>query len=340
MSEVFGAAEWSAHVRKGSTPLVLGDFVVAVADSGVTGLDADGREQWHTAIEPLPDTARPDGVRDLIAVTPEVVAAIDTGMLPKGSDPLASDVVGTRVTLLNVADGSEIAEQSIPGDQVTRTAGLAFEIAGNDSEYVAFSPTGEKIVAEDGKLPVATVGEHVVWGVPYTANMGAQTMQVVGLPLEGANLGASDGRNIVVLNSYDGKTTTTLWVNLATGQPLALDASCPPTLMPKTLTPSPDGGFVVGDNAVADIENGTITCTGGGDGQGAVLWRAVTDQGVAYGQTADASDTFVIGRDGDTETFPIPSNAAHTLLLGITSDSTAILYDRDTGIINANPVRA
>lgn len=338
-SEVFGPAEWSVQAQQGSTPLVLGDVVVIVTDSGVTGVDGDGNEQWQTDIDVLPDVAHPDGVRDVIAVTPEVVAVIDKGMLPEGSDPLAADATGTRITLLNVTNGSEIAEQSLPGEQVKRTTGLAFEIAGNHPEYVAFAPTGEKATAQDGKLPLATVGEHVVWGVPHTANMGAQVTHVTGLPLEDANLGASDGRNVVVLNSYDGKTTTTMWVNLATGEPLTSDASCPQTLMPKTLTSSPDGAFVVGDNAIADTENGTITCTGGGNGQRPVLWRAVTNQGIAYGQTADANDTFVIGRDDSIETFAIPADAAHTVLLGFVSDNTAILYDRNTGIVNANPTR-
>lgn len=339
-SEVFGPAEWSAQARKGSTPLVLGDVVVIATDSGVTGVDAHGKEQWQADLDLLPDAANPDGVRDVIAVTPEVVAVIDKGTLPKGSDPLAADAIGTRITLLSVADGSEIAQQYLPGEQVKRTTGLAFEIAGNAPEHVAFTPTGEKITAQDGKLPLATVGEHVIWGVPYAANMGAQVMHVTGLPLENASLGASDGREIVVLTSYDGKTTTTMWVNLATGKPLAPDASCPQTLMPKTLASSPEGAFVVGDNAVADTENGTVTCTGGSDGQRPVHWRAVTDQGVAYGQTADANDTFVIGRDGGVETFPIPAEAAHTVLLGFIGDDAAILYDSETGVVNANPPRA
>ncbi|WP_223585610.1 hypothetical protein [Microbacterium sp. OVT16B] len=338
-SEVFGPAEWSAQARKGSTPLVLSGVVVLVTDRGVTGVDADGKELWRADLDLLSGAANPDGGRDVIAVTPDVVAVIDKGVLPKGSDPLAADAPGTRVTLLNVTDGSEIAQQYLPGEQVKRTTGLAFEIAGNAPEYVAFTPIGEKITAQDGKFPLATVGEHIVWGMPYTANMGAQVMHVTGLPLENATLAASDERDIVVLTSYDGTTTTTMWVNLATGEPLTPDSACPQTLLPKTLTPSLNGAFVVGDNAIADTENRTITCTGGSDGQRPVLWSAVTNEGVAYGQTADANDTFVIGRDSSIETVTIPAAAAHTVLVGFVSDRTAILYDRNTGIVNANPTR-
>lgn len=337
VTAVFGPADWSAQARSGSDPLVLGEYVVITTDDGVSAVNGDGKEEWQNAIDILPNTSRPDGVRDLIAVTQDVVAVIDVGTLPKGSDPLASEVSGTRITLLRVKDGSEIAQQTLPGDQVTHTTGLAFKITGNGVEYVAFSPTGERIIAQDGQLPVATVGEHVVWGELDIANMGAQTTHVTGLPLENANFGASDDRGIVTLNSYNGNATTTMWVNLATSEPLTPDASCPQTLMPKALTSSPDGAFVVGDNAIADVSAGTITCTGGG-GQKPVLWRAVTNEGVAYGQTADANDTFVIERDGEVETYPIPADAARTVLIGFTGDNTAILFNRDAGIINANPI--
>lgn len=336
--EVFGPAEWSAQARKGSAPLVLGDFVVIATATGVYALNADGKEEWQTTIELLPDASRPDGVRDVVSVTQEVVAVIDKGTLPKGSDPLASEASGTRITLLNVKDGSAIAEQTLPGDQVNQTIGLAFKINGNGSDRVAFTPTGEKVTNQDGKLPLATVGEHIVWGMPYTANMGVEAIRVTGLPMENANLGASDGREIVALNSYDGTTTTTMWVNLATGDSLTPDDSCTQPLMPKTLVASPGGAYAIGDNAIADIEEGTVTCTGGGAGQRTVLWRAVTDEGVAYGQTAEANDTFVIRRGSEIETYPIPADATRTVLIGFTNEGTAILFDSDTGIINANPI--
>ena len=122
-----------------------------------------------------------------------------------------------------------------------------------------------------------------------------QAFSVADVPLELSTLQASDGREIVVLSNYDGKTTATLWWNLATGAALAPDASCPAALITKTLTASPDGAYVVGDGAVADVKAGTVTCTGGGDGQKVVTWWAVSDDGTAYGQTADANDTLVIG---------------------------------------------
>src|SRR5690606_12900925 len=128
--------------------------------------------------------------------------------LPEGPDPLAPATAGTRVTLLRAADGSEIATQTIPGESVKRTVGLAFEVAGNGIDHVAISATGEKVTSEGGKVPGATVGEHIIWGEPYTANMGVQMTVVSGLPLEYATVRATDNRQVVVLGSYDGKTDT------------------------------------------------------------------------------------------------------------------------------------
>lgn len=339
--DVFGPAEWSAQARKGSAPLVLGDVVVIATETGVSALDAAGKEQWQTAIDLLPDPSHPDGVREVIAVTDDVVAVVDKGTLPKGSDPLASEESGTRITLLNVKDGSEIATQMLPGDPVRtkRTTGLAFEITGNGVEHVAITPSGEIVTKTNGKVPAGTVGEHIVWATPYTANMGVQAFSVADVPLELATLQASDRRDIAVLSSYDGKTTTTLWWNLATGAALTPDASCPAALIPKTLMASPDGTYVVGGNAVADVKAGTVTCTGGGDGQKAITWWAVTDDGTAYGQTTDANDTLVIGKGGEVTTHPIPATAAMTRLAGFTSDGTAILFNRDNGIVNGNPIK-
>lgn len=341
VKEVFGPVEWSAQARKGSVPLVRGDVVVIATETGVSALDAAGKEKWQTAIDLLPDSSHPDGVREVIAATDDVVAVIDKGTLPKGSDPLASEDSGTRITLLNVTDGSAVATQMLPGDPVRtkRTTGLAFEITSNGVEHVAITPSGETVTETDGKVPVGTVGEHIVWATPYTANMGVQAFPVADVPWELATLQASDGREIVVLSSYDGKTTTTLWWNLATGTPLTPDASCPTALTPKTLTASPDGAFVVGDSAIADVKAGTVTCTGGGEGQKPVLWWAVADDGTAYGQTADANDTLVIGKDGEVTAHPIPAEAAMTRLAGFTRDGTAILFSRDAGIVNGNPVK-
>ncbi|MBF9336832.1 hypothetical protein G3N30_11595 [Microbacterium lacticum] len=344
--EVFGPAEWSTQARKDSAPVVLGDLVVVATDRGVTALDAKGKEQWRADVDLLPDPARPDGVRDLIPVTHEVVAVIDKGTLPKGSDPLASEIAGTRITLLSVKDGSEIAAQALPGEKTKRTTGLAFETPGDgitaapsDIARIAITPTGEVVTETEGKVPVGTVGEHIVWATPYTANMGVNATSVADVPLELANLQASDGREIAVLSSYDGKTTTTLWWNLANGTPLTPDASCPAALIPKTLAASSDGAFVVGDSAIADVKAGTVTCTGGGADQKSVLWWAVTDDGTAYGQTADANDTLVIGKGGEITTHPIPAEAAMTRLAGFASDGTAILFSRDAGIVNGNPVK-
>ena len=340
VADVFGPAEWSAQARKGSAPLVLGDVVVIATDTDVSALDAKGEEQWRTAVDLLPDPSHPDGVREVVAVTEDVIAVIDKGTLPKGSDPLAFEASGTRITLLNVEDGSEIATQTLPGDpqRTKRTTGLSFEITSNGVEYVAITPSGETVSETDGKLPVGTVGERIVWATPYTANMGVKASSVADVPLELANLQASDGREIAVLSSYDGKTTTTLWWNLATQEPLTPDASCPAGLAPKILTPSSDGAYVVGDNAIADVKAGTVTCTGGG-GQKNITWWAVTNDGTTYGQTADANDTLVIGRGGEVATNPIPANAAMTRAAGFTNDGTAFLFNRDTGIVNANPVK-
>ena len=339
--DVFGQAEWSAQARKGSAPLVLGEVVVIATETGVSALDAEGKEQWQTAIDLLPDSSHPDGVREMIAVTEDVVAVIDKGTLPKGSDPLASEQSGTRITLLNVTDGSEITAQILPGDpqRTKRTTGLAFEITSGGVEYVAITPSGETVSETDGKLPVGTVGEYIVWATPYTANMGVKATAVADVPLEQANLGASDGREIVVLSSYDGKATTTLWWNLAAQKPLTPDATCPAGLNPKTLTPSPGSAYVVGDNAIADLKASTVTCTGGGDGQKAVTWWAVTDDGTAYGQTADASDTLVIGKGEEITTHAIPADAGLTRVAGFASDATAILYNQSTGLVNANPIQ-
>ena len=341
VEDVFGPAEWSAQARKGANPLVLGDVVVIATETGVSALDAAGKEQWETAVDLLPDSSHPDGVREVIAVTQDVVAVIDKGTLPKGSDPLASEESGTRITLLSVNDGSEIATQMLPGDPVhtKRKAGLAFEITSNGVEHVAITPSGETVTETNGKVPVGTVGEHIVWATPYTANIGAEAFSIADVPLELANLQASDGNDIAVLSSYDGKTTTTLWWNLATRAALTPDASCLAALTPKTLTASGNGAYVVGDGAIADVKAGTVTCTGGGDGQKAVTWWSITDDGTAYGQTADANDTLVIGKGGEVVTYSIPATAAMTRLAGFTSDGTAILFNRDNGLVNGNPLK-
>lgn len=329
---------WSAQARSGSAPLVLGDLVVIATDSGVSGLGADGEEQWETDIELLANSSTPEGSRTLTAVTQDVVAVIDKGTLPEGSDPLATDDEGVQVTLVSVEDGTVIATEALAGE-VKTSFGLGFEVTANGStEHVAFTPSGEKVLTQDGSLPIATVGEHIIWATPYNGNMGTQGMKINDVPLTNATLGASDGREIVVLRSYDGMAETSMWFNLATGTPLTPDASCPASLVPKTLTASADGAFVVGDNAIADVAAGTITCTGGED-QKPVLWRAVTNDGTAYGQTADANDTFLIGHGGEVIAYTIPSEAALTTLAGFTDDdATAILFNRDTGIVNANPV--
>lgn len=98
VTAVFGPAEWSAQARKQSVPLVLGDVVVIATETGVSALDAAGKEQWETAVDLLPDSSHPDGVREVIAVTDDVVAVIDKGTLPKSSDALASEESGTRIT--------------------------------------------------------------------------------------------------------------------------------------------------------------------------------------------------------------------------------------------------
>lgn len=219
VTDVFGAASWSASSAKGlsSPPLVVGDRGVVATGSGISGFDAKGKEQWHANVDLLPNSTNPNGVRTVIVASPTVIAVIDQGT-PEGSTS------GTRVTLLSAEDGKKIATQSLPGDQVQRTTGLAFTVTtGSTTEYVAVSPkTGEKITAADGKLPLATVGDSVIWGVPYSGNMGVQSAVTTGLPLENSTVQASDGHGVVVLSNQD----AIAWVNLATGKTLPPDTSC------------------------------------------------------------------------------------------------------------------
>jgi hypothetical protein len=327
--DVFGAASWSASSAKGlsSPPLVVGDRAVVANGSGISGFDAKGKEQWHATVDLLPNSTNPNGVRTVIAASPSVIAVIDQGTL-EGSTS------GTRVTLLGAEDGKRIAAQSLPGDQIQRTTGLAFTVTtGSTTEYVAVSPkTGQKITTADGKLPLATVGDNVIWGVPYNGNMGVQTAVTTGLPLENSTVQASDGQGVVVLSNQD----ATAWVNLATSKTLAPDASCAKPPAPQALHASPDGSYVVGGNAIADIAKGTITCTA----TPAVTWDAVTDKGVAYGRTTDTPRSLVVATPGATpKTYPMPTDGAQTFVLGFTTGGTAVLFDPASGIVNGNPVK-
>ncbi len=352
VTDVFGPAKWSATSVKGqsSAPLVLSDRVVITQGAEVVALDASGKTVWKKGVDFLPDSTRPNGQRTVIAATPKVVAVIDQGTLPKGSDALAKDSQGTRVTLLNADDGCKIAEQTITGDQIERTTGLAFTITtGNNVEYVAVTPDGKKHAATvtpgngllgtaptaDGPLPLATVGDSVIWGAPYSGNMGVLSAVATGLPLENSTVQASDGRGVVVLSNSD----ATAWVNLTTGKTLTPDASCTKPPAPQALHASPDGAYVVGGNAIANVTKSTITCVGGGDGQKAVTWDAVADDGTAYGRTADTADTFVVARGGDVKTYPIPADARDTMLVGFTSDGVSILLNSTSGLVNGNPVK-
>lgn len=345
VSAAFGPAQWSAQsVARSSPPLIFGDIVVTTDNNGITGLNAHGEEQWQSSVAPLQDSGH-TGVRVVVAATPNVVAIIDQGPLPKGSDALAAAVFGTRVTLLNAEDGSQIATQTIPGDVVTRTTGMAFTITkGNVVEYVAVSPDGEKITEKDGKLPIATVGEAVAWGIPDTGNMNVQTTVAVGLPLDNASIGASDGRSVAIISKSGDSPLhnddTKAWVNLKTGKILTPDASCTSVPAPQVLQPSADGNFVVGGNAIADVTKGTISCVGGGANQRTVTLDAVTNDGTAYGRAdGDGDPLLVIAHEGDVQTYPIPAAAKQTRLVGFTSKGTAILTDPTTGLINGNPAK-
>ena len=338
VSDVFGPAKWSATSAKGlsSAPLVLSDRVVVTQGAEVAALDASGKTAWKKSIDLLPDSAHPNGQRTVIAATPKVLALIDQGTLPKGSDALAKDSRGIRVTLLSTDNGSKIAEQTIPGDQVERTTGLAFTITtGNTVEYIAISPTGEKTTAKDGRLPLATVGDNTVWGTLYNGNMGTQFPAATGLPLENATVQASDEHGVVVLSNPD----ATAWVDLATGRTLTPDASCTKPPAPQKLHASPDGAYVVGENAIANVTKGTITCVGGGDGQKAVKWDAATDDGTAYGRTTDTAGTLVVARGSDVKTYPIPADARDTILVGFTSGGMAMLFDPSSGVVNGSSVK-
>jgi hypothetical protein len=329
VKDVFSPASWSASSAKGlsSPPLVVGDRAVVAGGSGISGFDAKGKEQWHTTVDLLPNSTNPNGVRTVIVASPSVIAVIDQGTL-EGSTS------GTRVTLLGVEDGQRIAAQSIPGDQIQRTTGLAFTVTtGSTTSYVAVSPkTGQKITTTDGKLPLATVGDNVIWGVPYSGNMGVQSAVTTGLPLENSTVQASDGQGVVVLSNQD----ATAWVNLATGKVLAPDSSCTHPPAPQALHASPSGSYVVGGNAIADVTKGTITCTV----TPAVTWDAVTDKGVAYGRTTDAPRSLVVAALGVTpKTYPMPTDGAQTFVLGFTTGGTAVLFDPTSGIVNGNPVK-
>lgn len=329
VTDVFGAASWSASSAKGlsSPPLVVGDRGVVATGSGISGFDAKGKEQWHANVDLLPNSTNPNGVRTVIVASPTVIAVIDQGTL-EGSTS------GTRVTLLSAEDGKKIATQSLPGDQVQRTTGLAFTVTtGSTTEYVAVSPkTGQKITAADGKLPLATVGDSVIWGVPYSGNMGVQSAVTTGLPLENSTVQASDGRGVVVLSNQD----ATAWVNLATGKTLTPDASCTRPPAPQALHASPDGAYVGGGNAIADVQKGTITCTA----TPAVTWDAVTNKGIAYGRTTDTPRSLVVATLGATpKVYPMPTDGAQTFVLGFTTGGTAVLFDPASGIVNGNPVK-
>lgn len=330
VKDVFSAASWSASSAKGlsSPPLVVGDRVVVASGSGVSGFDAKGIEQWHATVDLLPNSTNPNGVRTVIVASPSVIAVIDQGTL-EGSTS------GTRVTLLGAADGKKIAAQNLPGDQVQRTTGLAFTVTtGSTTEYVAVSPkTGQKITTADGKLPLATVGDSVIWGVPYSGNMGVQSAVTTGLPLENSTVQASDGHGVVVLSNQD----ATAWVNLATGKTLTPDASCTRPPAPQALHASPNGAYVVGGNALADVQKGTITCTT----TPAVTWDAITDKGVAYGRTTDTPRSLVVATAGAApKTYPMPTDGAQTFVLGFTTGGTAVLFDPASGIVNGTAVKS
>lgn len=337
--EVFGPALWSAQAASGTRPFVLGKYVILLDGTDLTVLDQQGNEQWQSDVAPLPSPSGNGASREVVPVTDDVIALVDHGLLPSGSDPLAVDTQGSQVTLLSVSDGSELATQTIPGDSVKRTVGLAFEVADNGAEHLAISTTGEQITPKDGKLPIATIGEHIIWGEAYTANMGVQMTVASGLPLENATVRATDNRQVVVLGSYDGKADTIVWVNLATGTALVPDNSCSVVPAPKELTSSSNGEYVTGGNAIANLTNSTISCVGGGANQKPVSMEAVTDSGRAYGRTADTADTFVIFQDSEVETHAIPADAAPTRLIGFVNEKTAILFDARSGTINANPLQ-
>lgn len=337
--DVFGPALWSAQAASGTRPFVLDEYVILLDGTDLTVLDEQGEEKWRSEVTPLPSPDGKSASREVVPVTDDVIAVIDHGILPKESDPLTADVQRSQVTLLSMSDGSELATQMIPGDSVKRTIGFAFEVTGNGTERLAISPTGEQITPKDGKLPIATVGEHIIWGESYTANMGVQMTVASGLPLENATVRATDNRQVVALGNYDGKADTIMWVNLATGTELIPDDSCSTVPAPKELTSSSNAEYVTGGNAIANLTNSTISCVGGGANQKPVSMEAVTDSGRAYGRTADTADTFVIFQDGEVETHAIPADAALTRLIGFVSEKTAILFDARSGTINANPLQ-
>jgi hypothetical protein len=147
-----------------ASPIVVGGItVVATENDSVYGLDADGRQLWHTSLgTPVPLSALPCGNIDPLGITGTPVYDATTGLVYAVAE--TGDPVGHDVVALDPTDGS-----------VAWRAGV--DLPGVDA----------RAMQQRGAL---TVGGAQVW-VPFgglAGDCGAYKGRVVGVPLAGAHV--------------------------------------------------------------------------------------------------------------------------------------------------------
>lgn len=182
VGEAFAEPTWGFYVQtpwEQVSPLVTADRVIALDGPTVLALGPDGQEAWSAQWAHFEEADRvpsAQGYPLLRLVTPEIVAVADAGRVQ--GEGLATGAYEARVTLLDVEDGSVLAQAVVPGAENAWPApgplGLGFHVAGTEGDpnngTVAVLPSGEveSISVTEHEIEGAiTVGEHVfaLWGL-------------------------------------------------------------------------------------------------------------------------------------------------------------------------------
>lgn len=295
-----------------------------------------------------------DGLGDGVEVRqigPETVAVIMTGEV-EGED-LDLDSYGAEVTLHDITDGSVISEHEIEGDENSypdlSNDGLAFVLP--SGEGLAITADGEERTVEGFATqggppdnvpvdnPVGTVGNTVFWttddGAEESTGSATDTWQTDQFGLLDYALSAGitsvDQAQGTVVVTAQGEEAAHAWVDAESGEVLT-ELEEP---FEEALVYSPNSEYAVSGSSV--ISGTDVESVGGSaEGQEAVVFTAITDDGTAYGSTMDGDDFVVVPEGGEPEVSDLPEGSESPV--AVLEGDLAVHYDSDEGVVNANPI--
>lgn len=368
--DFFGPDEWSVHIPGESTVIVWADRVLYLEEDTVTAIGSDGSAAWtaKTHVNDGQPVLAEKGDVQFRAISRNAIAVLrDDSELTSIDSPEP----GARITVIGIADGETTGPVEVVG--AVGRIGLAFgPLAGwstprSSSPTETITPAGElathdpeslEIVGmEVHSVPAMLVGDVLVDGLQEPPSGGLRSDHFIGFAADGwtsvdlapdgydptmAEPQATDGDRILAVEWWhSGAGPRYTLIDVTEGRTVAA-VPCGGfkrgTGDDGVLSTSPDGRFLVHGRLILNLETGTHRCVDLGGG-GSPEFHTVGDLGWAYTWAADSDGNRVMvasNLDGDD----VVSHADERVQLpiGMLDNGLAVHYDKDSGLLSANPV--